>query len=494
MLENSRFNPAPGIRDFWNEFRKPHPYRLPILLVSFVPVLVIFYWLAGETVYKTPERPRITYITTFDPNRTDEEIIASNIENQKVKELREERDAERAQQKRDLYKALGAVSGMDVDEIERRGNEERAAQEAAEKARLDELFGRTGEDADAATASEPDCNRRCRRRRAISDRATTDTDWMAATARLADRARPRSRPNPPVAAIIVRDERVIGRGWTQHGGRPHAEAIALEGMTPGSARGAVLYVTLEPCAHESDRGPACTDLVIAARPDRVVIGQSDPDPRTAGMGAKRIRREGIAVDILDDDHSARSLSGYLTRARFGRPRVTLKLAMSLDGCIALADGSSKWITGAEARAHVHVHRARHDAILVGGATWRGDRPALNVRLDGLENRSPERFLLTRGIQPDGVRVINRPAQIADIAGVQYLYVEGGAVTAASFLAEDLVDEIHLYRAPVVIGDGQHSIGGLGLDDLAKAHGRWHLHDRRQLGSDEFTAYRRTRAE
>lgn len=290
----------------------------------------------------------------------------------------------------------------------------------------------------------------------------------------------------------MRDNRVLARGWTQAEGRPHAEAIALSGLESGGARDATLYVTLEPCAHESDRGPACTDLVIAARPLRVVIGQLDPDSRTAGLGANRIERAGIIVDVIDDRASRASLSGYLTRSTHGRPYVTLKLAMSLDGCIALASGESRWITGESARSHVHAQRARHDAILVGGATWRNDRPRLDARLPGLAARSPERFLLSRGVAPEGVRVINHPAQIGDMDKTQYLYVEGGAGTAASFLAEDLVDELHIYRAPILIGDGLRSIAGLDLENLAETHGRWIATDHRQLGSDRFTAYLRTR--
>ena len=315
---------------------------------------------------------------------------------------------------------------------------------------------------------------------------------MAAAARMAARARPLSRPNPGVGALLVRGGRVIARGWTQAGGRPHAEAIVLGSGAEREATGATLYVTLEPCAHASPRGPACADLVAAARPDRVVIGQSDPDPRTAGAGADRLRKAGIAVDVLDDPASRASLAGYLTRAALGRPRVTLKLAMSLDGCIALATGESRWITGEAARAHVHAQRARHDAILVGGATWRTDRPRLDVRLPGLEARSPERLLLTRGVAPEGIRALKRPDQIAALEGVLHLYVEGGAATAASFLAEDLVDELHLYRAPILIGGGLSALGDFGLTQLASAHGRWQIAERRQLGSDIFERYERTR--
>lgn len=314
---------------------------------------------------------------------------------------------------------------------------------------------------------------------------------MNAAARLAARARPVSTPNPGVAALLVRGDRVIARGWTQPGGRPHAEAMVFDSLH-GKAKDATLYVTLEPCAHKSARGPACADVIAEASPARVVIGQPDPDPRTAGEGIARLQRAGIDTVLLEDEASLASLAGYLSVCRTAQPHVTLKLAISLDGCVALADGASQWITGDTARAHVHAQRARNDAILVGGATWRDDRPILDVRLPGLENRSPRRVLLTRGVMPDDVSVINRPEQIGDFDGVQYLYVEGGAQTAASFLKADLVDELHLYRAPIMIGDGLHAIGALGLADLASAHGRWRLFDRRQLGSDEFTAYLRNR--
>lgn len=315
---------------------------------------------------------------------------------------------------------------------------------------------------------------------------------MAAAARLALRARPLSRPNPGVAALVVHRGRVAARGWTAAGGRPHAEAAALAGLAPDVLAQATLYVTLEPCAHQSARGPACADLIIAAKPARVVIGQRDPDPRTAGQGIARLEAAGIAVRLLDDAASAASLAGFLTRQHSGRPWVTLKLATSLDGCIALADGTSRWITGEAARAHVHAIRARHDAILVGGGTWRADAPRLDVRLPGLEARSLRRVVLTRGPAPEGVTAISAPMDIAGLDGALYCYVEGGAETAAAFLTADLVDELHLYRAPILIGDGRRSLGGLGLVSLADAHGRWRLHERRKLGSDTFTAYLRSR--
>jgi len=315
---------------------------------------------------------------------------------------------------------------------------------------------------------------------------------MAATARLAMRARPQSCPNPGVSAMIVRDGKVLARGWTQSRGRPHAEAHALSQLAEGDAKGSTIYVTLEPCAHQSERGPSCTNLLIDAQPQRVVIGVEDPDPRTAGEGVERLRASGVEVTVLDDPLARASVAGYLSQHAAQRPWVTLKLAMSLDGCIALADGSSQWITGEIARAHVHSQRAQHDAILVGGGTWRTDRPRLDVRLPGLDNRSPQRVLLTRGVAPDDVRVINTPDQITELDGVQYLYVEGGAQTAASFLKADLVDQLHLYQAPILIGDGLRGLGELDLRSLDQAHGRWHRTEQRQLGSDQFTAYLRDR--
>ena len=319
----------------------------------------------------------------------------------------------------------------------------------------------------------------------------TDADWLEAAARLSARGRPLTRPSPSVGCVIVRDGVIAGRGWTAAGGRPHAEAAALE-AAGDKARGATVYVSLEPCAHRSDRGPACADLLVAAQPERVFAGVLDPDPRTAGNGLDRLRGAGIAAELVDCPLSRDSLAGYLTRAEFGRPHVTLKLAMSLDGCIALADGSSQWITGSAARAHAHARRARADAILVGGGTWRSDAPRLDVRLPGLEDRSPERWVLTRETPPAETQAITSPNDIVLMDGVLYLYVEGGAQTAAAFLAADLVDRLEIYRAPIVIGDGLRAVGPLRLAELASAHGRWQLAEQAQLGSDEFAAYRRTR--
>jgi diaminohydroxyphosphoribosylaminopyrimidine deaminase / 5-amino-6-(5-phosphoribosylamino)uracil reductase len=318
-----------------------------------------------------------------------------------------------------------------------------------------------------------------------------DQEWMRATAALAARGRPLSRPNPAVGAILVADGRVVGRGFTQAGGRPHAEAVALA-MAGDKAAGATLYVTLEPCAHVSPRGPACADLVAAARPARVVIGCGDPDPRTAGAGIARLREAGIAVDLIDSAPARASLAGYLLRAREHRPHVTLKLATSLDGRIALANGESRWITGDAARAHVHATRARADAILVGGGTLRADAPRLDVRLPGLAARSPQRWVLTHGSAPEGWHAVSDITADHAFGEAQYLYVEGGAGAAASFLAADRVDRLMIYRAPIVIGAGLSAIGDIGLDRLDAAHGRWLLVDERALGSDRLSIYQRTR--
>ncbi|MDG2002611.1 MAG: bifunctional diaminohydroxyphosphoribosylaminopyrimidine deaminase/5-amino-6-(5-phosphoribosylamino)uracil reductase RibD [Novosphingobium sp.] len=316
-----------------------------------------------------------------------------------------------------------------------------------------------------------------------------DARWMAAAASLAARARPLSRPNPAVGAIVVRERKIVGRGWTQPGGRPHAETQALEQAGEG-AKGATLYVTLEPCAHDSTRGPTCANLVAISGLTRVVIGCEDPDPRTAGHGIARIRAAGIATETRVSTEAETSLVGYFKARREGRPLVTLKLALSLDGCIALASGESQWITGEEARAHCHAMRAKSDAILVGRETLLRDDPKLDVRLPGLAGRSPERWVLTSRDAPEGWRALPHPEAVSDMSDVQYLFVEGGARTAASFLKAGLVDQLLIYRAPIVIGGGLPGIADIGLASLADAHGHWRLSDRRQLGSDSVELYER----
>jgi len=320
-------------------------------------------------------------------------------------------------------------------------------------------------------------------------RARTDADWMAAAVAVARRGRGLTAPNPNVGCVIVADGRIVARGWTQPGGRPHAEAMALAAAGE-AARGATAYVTLEPCAHASARGPCCTDSLIAARVARVVVAVQDPDPRTDGRGIARLREAGIVVDtgVLAQEARA-AMAPWWSRATRGRPFTTLKLATSLDGCLAMADGSSRWITGDRARAHGHLERALHEGILVGRGTLDADAPQLDVRLAGLEARSPRRFLLTRGNAPDGWTALAGPE--AD-PGVDSLLVEGGAGAASAFLAADRVDRLLLYRAPILIGGGRHALGDIGLADLAAAHDRWRLADSRMLGSDRLDVYERIR--
>jgi diaminohydroxyphosphoribosylaminopyrimidine deaminase/5-amino-6-(5-phosphoribosylamino)uracil reductase len=320
--------------------------------------------------------------------------------------------------------------------------------------------------------------------------ADRDSGWLAAAARLAARGIPLSRPNPAVGALIVSHGKVIARGWTQPGGRPHAEAVALTAAGE-AARGATLYVTLEPCAHRSERGPACADLVAASGIARVVIGCADPDPRTAGQGIARIRAAGIAVDVIDSAACRAGLAGYLTRTAKGRPHITLKLALSVDGKLAypsVGPGQIQWLTGEIARAHVHAWRARMDAILVGRRTLEFDRPRLDVRLPGLADRSPERWLLTHGQAPEGWRALPTILDIAKLAPAQYLMVEGGAETARAFLAAGLVDRMMLYRAPVSVGGfAPPDLPELDADNLA-ASVDWHRIDSRPLGNDTLDVY------
>ena len=311
--------------------------------------------------------------------------------------------------------------------------------------------------------------------------------------RLGRGARGRSAPNPNVGCVIVSTSgRIIAKGATASSGRPHAEAIALDEASNRS-RGATIYVTLEPCAHESPRGPACTELLLAAKPARVVIALKDPDPRTSGKGIARLRRAGIEVTLgLRREEAKQSLAGWLTRLTLGRPRITLKLALSIDGKIALPSGESRWITGEDARRHVHLERAHSDMILVGRGTFLHDQPRLDVRLPGLEERSPRRALLSRGDAVEGWEILRNPRDVYGLHDVNDLLVEGGASTATAFLTEDLVDRILIYRAPIIVGEGKSSFGYVGLDAVADAHGRWCLVDEERLGVDRLEVYERVR--
>jgi len=315
---------------------------------------------------------------------------------------------------------------------------------------------------------------------------------MEEALRLGREALGRSAPNPNVGCVIVSaNGRIVGRGATASGGRPHAEAVALD-QAGKRARDSTIYVTLEPCAHSSQRGPACTDLLLAAKPARVVIALKDPDPRTSGKGIRRLRAAGIEVALgTCREEAKRSLAGWLTRLKLGRPRITLKLALSIDGKIALPSGESKWITGEDARRHVHLERARSDMILVGRGTFLADQPRLDVRLPGLEQSSPRRSLLTRGEAVDGWEVLGNPKDVYRLHDVNDLLVEGGSATATAFLTEDLVDRILIYRAPIIVGEGKSSFGYVGLDAIADAHDRWRLVEEQRLGVDRLEVYERS---
>lgn len=318
-----------------------------------------------------------------------------------------------------------------------------------------------------------------------------DAHYMAAALALSERGRGRTGANPNVGCVIVKQGLIIGRGWTQPGGRPHAEEMALA-QAGGTAKGADIYVTMEPCAHDSSRGPTCSIAIIAAKPKRVIVATLDADERTRRRGIDRLGDAGIPVSVgIRELEARRAMAGFLSRVEKGRPFVTLKLAMSLDGCIAMADGSSQWITGDEARAHAHLERARSDAILVGAGTARTDRPGLDVRLDGLADRSPQPVVLgTDKDMPEHWLQIDEPAAIADLQDINWLLVEGGAKTAASFLRAGLVDRLLLYRAPIIIGGGLPGIADIGLEKLGEAHGQWRRSDQRALGQDMLEIYNR----
>lgn len=321
-----------------------------------------------------------------------------------------------------------------------------------------------------------------------------DARWMGAALALASRGTGRTAPNPSVGCIVVKDGRVIGRGWTQPGGRPHAEEMALAAAGT-DARGATAYVALEPCAHAGRGQQPCSALLVEAGIARVVAGCADPDPRTAGQGFDHLRAAGVEVVTgVREAEAQEAIAGFLLRQTRLRPRITLKIAMSIDGRIALASGESRWITGAEARAHAHLERARADLIVVGRGTLDADAPSLDVRLPGLQDRSPRRAVLSRTLRdaPEGFLLLDRPEAIDALDAVNDVLVEGGAGAAAAFLAADRVDRLLVYRAPILIGDGLPSVGGIGLTGLGHAHGRWSLTDARALGPDRLEIYARLR--
>lgn len=314
--------------------------------------------------------------------------------------------------------------------------------------------------------------------------------------RLARRGLGNVWPNPAVGCVLVREGRIVGRGWTQPGGRPHAERMALDAAGP-AARGATAYVTLEPCAHHG-RTPPCAEALIAAGVTRVVSALTDPDPRVAGRGHAMLRAAGIAVtEGLRADAAAALQRGFLTRVTLGRPMVTLKLATSFDGRIATNSGESRWITGEAARRHVHALRLTHDAVMVGGGTARADLPALNIRGFGAV-RQPVRVLIANAPIPDlppedeahgplWILPGPLPEALAELGrrGLTRVLCEGGGQLAAGLLGAGLVDELVGYTAGVLLGgDGRAAVGPLGLQHLSDAP-RFRLAEARPLGGDLF---------
>ncbi len=316
-----------------------------------------------------------------------------------------------------------------------------------------------------------------------------DHRLMGAALALAQRGVGQTHPNPPVGCVIVHGRDVVGRGWTQPGGRPHAEAMALD-QAGKKSKDATAYVTLEPCAHQSQRGPACADSLITAGLARVVIAAGDPDPRTNGAGIARLQAAGITVTTGIRAAEARTImAGFLSRLERGRPHITLKLAVSLDGSIAMADGASRWITGPRARAHAHLERARADMILIGRGTLAADAPSLDVRLPGLTARSPQPALLSHTSEAGYAHIPSLAALASADAGS--VLAEGGAGLAASLLAADLVDRLLLYRAPILLA-GQPALKDIGLASLAAAHGRWQPGAILDLTPDRLETYTRIR--
>ena len=361
-----------------------------------------------------------------------------------------------------------------------------------------------------------------------------DSAFMGMALALARRGMGETWPNPTVGCVFVDDGKVIARGRTARGGRPHAEAAAIAAAREAGRdlAGATAYVSLEPCSHHG-RTPPCADALVEAKVARVVVATGDPDPRVAGGGLKRLRDAGIeVVEGVRRAEADEINAGFFQRVREGRPLVTLKLATSLDGRIATASGESKWITGDGARARGQLLRATHDAIMVGIGTAVADDPELTCRLPGLADRSPVRIVIgskaqlprdsklvtsakqvpvwlvctqaadTDALVEAGVEIIKVPATPAgkvDMAagltalggrGLTRVLVEGGGRVAASLLGADLVDRLAIFRAGVMIGgDGLAAVAGYGLEklDLARRYTRQSL---QEIGADALETWAR----
>ncbi len=367
----------------------------------------------------------------------------------------------------------------------------------------------------------------------MPESAEDDLNFMRAALALGRRGLGTTWPNPSVGCVLVRDGRVVGRGYTGNGGRPHAEPTALS-IAGDAARGATAYVTLEPCCHWGQT-PPCTDALIQAGVARVVIAALDPDKRVDSQGVAVLRDAGIEVDhgLLEPD-AREDLEGFFRRVTQQRPMATLKLATTLDGKIATGAGESQWITGPEARHMAHVLRGRHDAVLAGVGTVVADNPELTCRIEGFRPtpvvrvivdshlrtpltsklvrtaaNAPIWFLIRDGVDPArraafidlGAKVIDVNAGAVGIdlpdamtalaqEGLTRVLVEGGGQVAASFIRADLVDRVAWFHAPAVMGgDGWPGVQGFGIEKLAMMP-RFVRHRVTPLGGDMLTEFKR----
>ncbi|MDT7934630.1 MAG: bifunctional diaminohydroxyphosphoribosylaminopyrimidine deaminase/5-amino-6-(5-phosphoribosylamino)uracil reductase RibD [Sphingomonadaceae bacterium] len=328
-----------------------------------------------------------------------------------------------------------------------------------------------------------------------------DRQLMARAVSLAEDAWGSTAPNPAVGCVLAQDGRVIAEAATAPGGRPHAEQAALQ-KAGGNARGATAYVTMEPCAHHSDRGPPCAAGLAEAGVARVVIARLDPSERNHAEGAKLLERAGIAVEVgLMAEEAAPITAGWEFRLVHGRPRVTGKFALSIDGRIALGSGESQWLTSEAARIHAHMERARADMIIVGRGTLEADDPALTVRVPGHEHRSPRPIVLTATLDrvpPHHKLAARDPLILASPQAIDRLKVndallEGGMQAATAFLKADRVDRLMIYRAPILVGnDGLPATGLIGAQHLSELHNRWRRTHVEALGPDLREVYERVR--
>jgi diaminohydroxyphosphoribosylaminopyrimidine deaminase/5-amino-6-(5-phosphoribosylamino)uracil reductase len=285
--------------------------------------------------------------------------------------------------------------------------------------------------------------------------------WLERALALAERGRGTTHPNPVVGAVLVRDGVMVGEGWHERRGEAHAEVIALSAAGE-RARGATLYVSLEPCNHHGVT-PPCVDAVIEAGVSKVVIGALDPNPRMAG-GLDRLRAAGIEVELVDSFELRRQNEAWRTWVALDRPFVTYKVAISLDGRVVVP--GRRWVSGEESRRRVHELRAASDAVAVGMGTVRADMPRLDAR-DVSAVRQPRRLAFGRGPLPEGSELELREGPLAEnlaalaAEGVQSLLLEGGPTLATAFLAEDLVDKLLVFVAPVIAGAGPHLLSDVG---------------------------------